>query len=185
MSDQTAKGGKKQLIFLFSLFLLAVLVVAGIVVKSRSAQHKIIMTGDRAPEFRLQDLDGRYFSLSDFRGKVVMVHFWATWCPPCVEEMPLLSKLYPELAGNDFEMLAVSVDEGGEKAVRKFMQQNNLQVPVLLNPDQSIAHLYGTYKYPETYIMDSQGVVRYKVIGPLNWTDPETVQMLKSVIAMK
>jgi peroxiredoxin len=99
--------------------------------------------------------------------------------------MPLLSRLYPELSGNDFEMLAVSVDAGDEDAVKIFMQRNNLQVPVLLNPDQSVAHLYGTYKFPETYIVDRQGIVRYKVIGPHNWTDPETVQMLKSIIAMR
>jgi cytochrome c biogenesis protein CcmG/thiol:disulfide interchange protein DsbE len=185
MSDKTAKSGKKQIIFLFLLILLAILAIAGFVAKSRSVQNKIIMNGDRAPEFRLQDLDGRFFSLSDFRGRVVMIHFWATWCPPCVDEMPLLSRLYPELSGNDFEMLAVSVDAGDEDAVKIFMQRHNLQVPVLLNPDQSVAHLYGTYKFPETYIVDRQGIVRYKVIGPHNWMDPETVQMLKSIIAMR
>ncbi len=185
MSDNAAKSGKKQIIFLSLLILVAILVVIGYVAKSRIVQNKIIMSGDRAPEFRLQAPDGRFFSLSDFRGKVVMVHFWATWCPPCVEEMPLLTKLYPELSGNDFVMLAVSVDEGRASAVRTFIQQNNVQVPVLLNPDRSVAHLYGTYKFPETYIIDRHGVVRYKAIGPRNWMDPENVQMLKSIIAMK
>ena len=136
MSDNAAKSGKKQIIFLSLLILVAILVVIGYVAKSRIVQNKIIMSGDRAPEFRLQAPDGRFFSLSDFRGKVVMVHFWATWCPPCVEEMPLLTKLYPELSGNDFVMLAVSVDEGRASAVRTFIQQNNVQVPVLLNPDR-------------------------------------------------
>lgn len=185
MSDNAVKNSKKQIIFLFLLVLLAILAVSGYIVKSRSFGHKIITNGDRAPEFRLQAPDGKSFSLSNFRGKVVMVHFWATWCPPCVEELPLLAKLYPELSGNDFEMLAISVDEGGANAVRTFMQQNNLHVPVLLNPDRSVASLYGTYKFPETYIVDRLGVVRYKVIGPRNWLDPGTVQIIKSIIAMK
>jgi peroxiredoxin len=185
MSENVAKSGKKHIIFLFSLILLVILVVAGFIAMTRNVQNKIIVSGDRAPEFRLQDRNGRFFSLSDFQGKVVMVHFWATWCPPCVEEMPFIAKLYPELSGNDFEMLAISVDEGGESAVSTFMRQNNLQVPVLLNPDQSVAHLYGTYKYPETYIVDRYGIVRYKIIGPRNWLAPETVQMLKSLIAKK
>lgn len=185
MTDSAAKSSKKQVVFLSLLVLLVVLFVAGYVAKNRPVQNKIITNGDRAPEFRLPAPDGRFFSLADFRGKVVMVHFWATWCPPCVEELPILAKLYPELSGRDFEMLAVSVDEGGANAVTSFMRKNNLKVPVLLDPDRSVAGLYGTYKFPETYIIDRQGVVRYKVIGPRNWMDPQTVQILKSIIAMK
>jgi peroxiredoxin len=184
VTDNSSKSGKKQIFFLFLLVLLVVLGVAGYVAKSRTG-HKVIVNGDHAPEFRLQAPDGRFFSLSDFRGKVVMVHFWATWCPPCVEELPILAMLYPQLSGNDFEMLAVSVDEGGVEAVTTFMRKNSFKVPVLLDPDRSIAGLYGTYKFPETYIIDRQGVVRYKVIGPRNWMDPETVQILKSIMAMK
>jgi len=185
MSDSAPKSGKKHIIFLSFLILLVILVVAGYVAKTRAVVHTIVLNGDRAPDFRLQTPEGRYFKLSDFRGKVVMIHFWATWCPPCVEELPTLASLYPELDGNDFEMLAVSVDEGGANTVRTFMRQNNLQVPVLLNPDHSVASLYGTYKFPETYVVDRQGVVRYKVIGPRNWMDPETIQILRNIIAIK
>jgi peroxiredoxin len=185
MSDTVKKNSKKQILFLSFLVLLVVLFVVGYVVKNRSVENKIITNGDRAPEFRLPAPDGRFFSLSDFRGKVVMVHFWATWCPPCVEELPILARLYPQLSGNDFEMLAVSVDEGGADAVTSFMRQNNLKVPVLLDSHRSVAGLYGTYKFPETYIVDRRGVVRYKVIGPRNWLDPETVQILKNIIATK
>ncbi len=185
MSLNKEKSGKKQIIFLFLLVLVVFLAVAGYAVKNKSLRHKIIASGDRAPDFRLQAPDGRFFSLSDFRGKVVMVHFWATWCPPCVDELPTLARLYPQFSGKDFEMLAVSVDEGGANAVTSFMRQNNLDVPVLLDSDRSIAGLYGTYKFPETYIIDRQGVVRYKVIGPRNWMDPGTVEILKRIIAMK
>jgi peroxiredoxin len=183
MSESIAKSNRKEVLFLSFLVLLVILFFAGYVVKNRHLQHKIITKGDHAPDFRLPAPDGRILSLSDFRGKVVMVHFWATWCPPCVEELPLLAKLYPELAGKDFEMLAVSVDEGGAKAVTSFMRQRNLKVPVLLDPDRSVASSYGTYKFPETYIIDRNGVVQYKVIGPLNWMDPQTIQVLKNIIA--
>ncbi len=144
------------------------------------------ITGDaHAPEFRLQKLDGGYVSLSDLRGKVVMVHFWATWCPPCVEEIPTLDRLHHSPLGKDFEMLAVSVDEGGAAAVAPFIQKNRLGLPVLLDPGHQVAELYGTYKFPETYIVDRQGVVRYKAIGPRDWTDPSNIQILRDIIEAK
>ena len=186
MADTVSKNSsKKQIFFLAILILLVVLFVVGYAAKHRPVGKKIITTGDRAPEFRIPAPDGRSFSLSDFKGKVVMVHFWATWCPPCVEELPILAKLYPQLMVNDFEMLAVSVDEGGANAVATFMHQRNLRVPVLLDPDRSVASLYGTYKFPETYIVDRQGIVQYKVIGPHNWMDAGTVQMIRNMIAEK
>ncbi len=186
MADTAPKNSsKKQILFLGILVLLIVLFVVGYVAKHRPIGKKIITTGDRAPDFRIPAPDGRFFSLSDFKGKIVMVHFWATWCPPCVDELPLLAKLYPQLAGKDFEMLAVSVDEGGANAVTAFMGQHSLHIPVLLDPDRSVAGLYGTYKFPETYIIDRQGIVQYKVIGPHDWMDPGTVQMLRNMIAQK
>ena len=146
---------------------------------------KIIHEGDRAPAFSLQTLDGRTVSLADFRGKVVMVHFWATWCPPCVEEMPMLEQLYRSLRAADFEILAVSVDEGGARAVAEFMQRNGLNLPVLLDTRRSVAGLYGTFKFPETYVVDRQGVVTYKAIGPRDWTDPATMNAIRALIASK
>jgi peroxiredoxin len=184
MADSNKKSGsKKQVVFLWIMVLAVVLLVVGYIALNKQEGNKIIVSGDRAPEFRLSALDGRSVNLSDLRGKVVMVHFWATWCPPCVEEIPTLAKLYPQFAGADFEMLAVSVDEGGANAVSAFMLKNNLQVPVLLDPDRATANHYGTFKFPETYIVDRKGVVRYKMIGPRNWMDPESIQILKSIIA--
>ena len=161
---------------LFLLFLFA---------KEGSRGTKIIHDGDWAPEFRLQALDGRTVSLADFRGKVVMVHFWATWCPPCVEEMPMLEQLYRSLRAADFEILAVSVDEGGARAVAEFMQRNGLNLQVLLDTRRSVAGLYGTFKFPETYVVDRQGVVTYKAIGPRDWTDPATMNAIRALIASK
>jgi peroxiredoxin len=179
--SSAAKKGVVLAILIVAVGLLILFVFA----KGGSKGIKIIREGDRAPEFRLSTPDGKQVSLSDHRGKVVMVHFWATWCPPCAEELPTLAKLHHDLTGNDFEMLAVSVDEGGTAAVIAFMQKNRLDIPVLLDPERSIANLYGTYKFPETYIVDRQGVVRYKLIGPRDWRDPEALTVIRKLIAAR
>ena len=175
-------GSVKKIAFLAVLVILIALFIAGTLVLDRTTGSKIIASGDLAPEFRLQKSDGGFVSLQELRGKVVMVHFWATWCPPCVEEMPTLDRLLHSSLGREFEMLAVSVDEGGAGAVAPFLQQNGLNVPVLYDPRRDVAGLYGTYKFPETYIVDRQGVVRYKAIGPRDWTDPSNIQILRSII---
>jgi peroxiredoxin len=175
-------GNIKKIAFLAVFVILIALFVGGYLILGKNTGSKIITKGDLAPEFRLQKMDGSFVSLSELRGKVVMVHFWATWCPPCVEEIPTLDRLHHSLIGKDFEMLAVSVDEGGTEAVTPFIQKNRLDVPVLFDPGRDVAGQYGTYKFPETYIIDRQGVVRYKAIGPRDWTDPANVQILQNII---
>ena len=146
---------------------------------------KIVREGDRAPEFSLTSLDGKTVSLSSFRGRVVMVHFWATWCPPCVEEIPTLERLYRASFGKDLEILAVSVDEGGAGAVGEFMQKNRFTLPVLLNPDQSVARNYGTFKFPETYLVDREGIVRRKIIGAADWSNPAAQDLIQTMVGKK
>jgi len=148
-------------------------------------RFKIIREGDRAPEFSVLTLDGKAVSLSSYRGKVVMVHFWATWCPPCVEELPTLERLYRAYVGKDLEILAVSVDEGGAGAVGQFMQRNRFALPVLLNPDQSVARQYGTFKFPETYLVDREGIVRRKIIGAADWTSPAAQEIIQAMMGRK
>ena len=175
-------GSIKKIAFLAVLIVLIALFIGGYLVMDRTTGNKIITSGDQAPGFRLQKMDNGFVSLADLRGKVVMVHFWATWCPPCVDEIPTLDRLHNSLLGKDFEMLAVSVDEGGAGAVEPFIQRNRLNVPVLFDPGSDVARLYGTYKFPETYIVDRRGVVRYKAIGPRDWTDPSNIQILRNII---
>ncbi len=146
-------------------------------------EPKVIGVGDTAPEFALAGLDGKQVHLSDLRGKIVIVHFWATWCPPCVEEMPTLNKIARALPARDFQILAVSVDEGGASAVGSFMERNRLSLPVLLDSDHAVSSRYGTFKFPETYIVGRDGVVKYKVIGPQDWNDPAAIQTLQRLAA--
>ena len=174
----------KEITFLVLLIALVSLLVVLFLArdKSRRPITNIITTGDRAPEFQLPALEGNPVSLSDYRGKVVMVHFWATWCPPCVEEMPELELLYQTLKGEGLEILAISADKGDGSAVSAFMKRNGLTLPVLLDPQASVSRSYGTFKLPETYIVDRQGVVAYKAIGSREWTVPVNVNIVRSVM---
>jgi peroxiredoxin len=175
-------GNKKKILFLSILVLCISLFIIGYIVKDRKGEKKVITKGDRAPEFRLPALDGRFVSLSDFKGKILMVHFWATWCPPCVEEMPTLDGLYDTLRGSGFELIAVSVDEAGTDVVTAFMKKNRLNVPVLMDPDKTISGLYGTYRFPESYIVDRNGIVRYKAIGPRDWGKPANRKIVQDIL---
>ena len=153
--------------------------------KNSGQRTRIIREGDVAPAFRLASLDGRTVDLASYRGKVVMVHFWATWCPPCVEELPTLERLHRAYFGKDLEVLAVSVDEGGAGAVTQFMQKNRFALPVLLNPDQSVSRAYGTFKFPETYLVDREGIVRRKIIGAIDWMQPAALQFVQAMLEKK
>lgn len=126
-------------------------------------------SGYPAPDFLLADLDGRQVRLSDFRGKIVFLNVWATWCPPCRDEMPSMEKLHRSLAGSDFVMLAVSEDVQGQKVVEPFVRQLGLTFPILLDPDGVIPRKYGVTGYPETFVIDRTGKVVQHLIGPENW----------------
>jgi len=169
----------------FLFIVLAVLVLLGILFFAGQRGGKgpaIVREGDRAPEFRLAALDGRNVSLSSLRGKVVMVHFWATWCPPCVDELPILDRFARARTGSDLEVLAVSVDEGGAAAVGPFLQRNRISLPVLLDPDRAVSTSYGTFKYPETYLVDRQGVIRRKIIGAADWSQPGAAELIAGLL---
>ncbi|HEV2729346.1 MAG TPA: TlpA disulfide reductase family protein, partial [Terriglobales bacterium] len=111
--------------------------------------------GNPAPEFAVQDAD-RKVSLNDLRGKVVVLNFWATWCAPCVEEMPSLVQMQQKLKSKGVDVLAVSVDVD-EGAYRKFLKDHNIDLLVVRDPEQKSNNLYGTLKFPETYIIDRSG----------------------------
>ncbi|HVO25333.1 MAG TPA: TlpA disulfide reductase family protein [Candidatus Margulisiibacteriota bacterium] len=137
-------------------------------------RHAAGRAGFPAPDFSLRDLDGHVRHLSDFRGKVVFLNLWATWCPPCRMEMPSMERLHQRLRGKDFVMLAVSEDETGAAAVQPFIQEMGLTFPVLLDTEGTLPSRYGVTGYPETFLIDRGGRVVHHTIGPEDW-DSESV----------
>ena len=132
--------------------------------------------GTAAPNFTVQDSD-RKVTLSDLQGKVVVLNFWATWCPPCVEEMPSLIQMSQKVKDKGVVVLGVSVDVDGD-AYHKFLTDHKVDFLTVRDADQKSNNLYGTFKFPETYIIDRGGVVRRKFIGPTDWTSPEIIDFL-------
>jgi cytochrome c biogenesis protein CcmG, thiol:disulfide interchange protein DsbE len=150
-----------------------ILILAGCYSGSRPTR-----IGSEAPDFTVKD-DTRSVSLHDLKGKIVVLNFWATWCPPCVEEMPSLVTLQSRMK-DKITVLAVSVDVD-EGAYKKFLKDHGVDLLTVRDPDEKSNTLYGTFKYPETYVIDRNGVVRRKFVGPVDWTSPDIVQYLSKL----
>jgi len=138
--------------------------------------------GVPAPNFTFPGLDGKKVSLADYKGKVVLLNIWATWCAPCVAEMPSMEKLYQELKDEGFELLAVSVDESGVEVVTPFMKKHKLSFPVLLDTQGDIKSLYQLTGIPESFIMDKDGIIVEKVIGPRDWAASGVISYFRNLI---
>jgi cytochrome c biogenesis protein CcmG/thiol:disulfide interchange protein DsbE len=139
--------------------------------------------GTEAPGFRLPSLAGGEMDLASQRGKVVVLNFWATWCPPCVSEMPSLERLYRTLSPEGLSVVTVSTDEG-QAELRRFVSQGGLTLPVLLDPGGRVAEgAYRTTGYPETFLLDRQGRILRHVVGPAEWDSPETLAQLRRLLA--
>jgi cytochrome c biogenesis protein CcmG/thiol:disulfide interchange protein DsbE len=156
---------------LSALSILAMLLLAGCYGGSRP-KH----IGDTAPDFTLQDSD-RKVTLSDYRGQVVVLNIWASWCPPCVEETPALVAMQQRLKANGVTIVAVSIDEDSD-AYHRFLKEHGVNFVTVRDPDRKTANLYGTFGWPETYIIDRKGVIRRKFIGAADWTSPEITEFL-------
>lgn len=134
--------------------------------------------GGQAPDFTVTD-GQRTVALHDLRGKVVVLNFWATWCPPCVQEMPSLVTMQEQLRDR-VTVLAVSVDID-PAGYQRFIEDRKIGLLTVRDADQKSNTLYGTFKFPETYIIDREGKIRRKLIGAVNWSDPEIQSYLKSL----
>ena len=144
--------------------------------------ESIAKIGERAPDFKLPVLGGNSVKLSDYRGQVVFLNIWASWCPPCREEMPSLEALYNRLKDRQFKMLSVCIDQRGAEVVGPFMAQLGLTLPVLLDPEGNTYKLYGLTGVPETFILDKNGVVIQKIIGPQNWINVQWLEYFDRII---
>ena len=171
-------------IILIALFLLAAAIIVLLQTKDSSVNPSATSgpgKGAPAPDFTLRGLDGKMVRLSDYRGKVVLLNIWATWCPPCVEEMPSMQKLHQAMKGEAFEILAVSLDEPGAAAVAPFMKKHNLTFPAPIDAKGSLQRLYQTTGIPESFIIDKQGIIREKVIGPRDWAAPAAISYFRDL----
>ncbi len=121
--------------------------------------------GEMAPNFSLTSTEGKTIKLSDFRGKVVVLDFWATWCPPCKAEIPDFIKLYSKYKGDGFQMLGVSLDQAGMSAVKPFMKEYGINYPIMLGNNQVVADYGGINAIPTTFVIDKHGKVRASFVG--------------------
>jgi thiol-disulfide isomerase/thioredoxin len=136
------------------------------------------------PEFSFIDGDGETRTLADWRGKLLLVNIWATWCAPCKEEMPALDRLEAKLGGADFAVLPISVDRGGLKKPRGFLEEINADnLPLLLDETARLNFMLEVMGLPATLIIDEQGREIARMIGPAEWDSPEAIARLRQLMA--
>jgi len=164
--------------------LLGLVLVLGVslawVVKGSLDDH-IVRIGDTAPSFTVKTETGRTITPANFGGKLLVLNFWASWCQPCLQEVPSLEVFSRQFAPEGVVVLGVSVDKN-ENLYRQFLKQFPVTFQVARDPSWDIAANYGTFQLPETYIIDSSGKVVQKVIAAQNWMNPEFVQSIKKML---
>ena len=141
--------------------------------------QRVVVAGDRAPDFSITADNGHVLSAAHFGGKLLVLNFWATWCPPCVQETPSLNRFSQQYANRGVVVLALSVDKD-EKAYRGFLER--FKPTFLTARDRQLHADYGTFMYPETYLIDAQGHVLRKYAEAVDWTSPEITQYVDSLL---
>ncbi|MBZ0095206.1 MAG: TlpA family protein disulfide reductase [Sulfuricella sp.] len=162
---------KKLILFISCLFLLA----------SAQAQDLKPWKGGPTPPLALNGINGKPIKLEDYRGKVVMVQFWATWCPPCRKEMPSMMRLQAKLAGKPFVILAVNMGET-EKDVKDFLTQVNADFTILMDSDGKAITAWKVFVAPSTFLVDPKGNIRYALQGGAEWDAPEYLQKIREML---
>ncbi|OGR32255.1 MAG: hypothetical protein A2091_04885 [Desulfuromonadales bacterium GWD2_61_12] len=140
-------------------------------------------TVQMAPDFTLQALSGESVSLAQYRGKIVFLNFWATWCPPCRAELPAMQRLNEVFAGRDFVMLAVNVEEDAAEVLPQFLKEYPHSYRILLDVEAKVQELYGVDKLPETFIIDKQGKVVERILGARDWSSTAMLQRFNTLVA--
>ena len=179
-AESSPARSNKLVIVLASAAILAV--VFGLV-WMQSSKYEPLTVGKVAPDFHLPDLNDKELRLSDFRGKVVFLNFWATWCKPCREEMPSMEILYKNFEKDGLVILAISIDRvTTKKDIPPFVKALNLTFPILIDSWGQTDKRYKLMGVPETYIIDQQGILREKVIGPRDWTVLDNLQIVTQLL---
>jgi cytochrome c biogenesis protein CcmG/thiol:disulfide interchange protein DsbE len=157
--------------------------LAGLFAWLRPPAEPALRVGSPAPALRLSDLAGAEVALADLRGSVVFVNFWGTWCPPCRDEAPALERLFRELGGEGFSILAVSIDEAGATAqVEAFREEFGLSFPILLDPGREAYAAFGATGVPETFVVDPAGRVVERYVGPRDWEQPRYARAVRRML---
>ncbi len=175
---KTQKSISPALRLFFAMMFAVVLYSAPVIAAPQLLQE--VSGRPMAPDFSLPDLDGKKTSLSDFKGKIVIVNFWATWCPPCREEIPSMQRAWNILKDKDVMMLAVHIG-GNEDKIWTFLNDFNVDFPVLIDARSKVSRKWRTRGLPTTYIVDPQGRKTLRAIGGREWDDPALIRHILSL----
>ena len=172
----------KQLNSSFPKFLFTVFLGSFLLFMCSPGLLRASSAADKAADFSLKGVDGKTYTLSSFKGKAVLLNFWATWCPACVEELPSLQKLSAKFKGQDFQILTVSIDSE-EGPVRDFLAREPLPFPVLEDPKRKVAFdLYAVFGVPASFLIDKQGQLTGRYYGSQDWTSPDMVRKIEALL---
>lgn len=182
MSYPALLGGSMKRTLFFTIFCMILALVA-CTKSDPDKSSSVAREKSPAPDITVTSLaNGTPLKLSDLKGKVVMLNFWATWCPPCREEMPSMMKLNSAMAGKPFQMVAVSIDEGGKQDVESFFKSSGYNLPTYFDTTGSASKAYGITGVPESFIIDKNGLLVKKVIGGLAWDSAEVISFLEGLM---
>ena len=159
----------------------SVLIAMGLLHGSLAQATELKVWAGATPPLALRDLQGREHRLEDYRGRVVLINFWATWCAPCRDEMPSIVRLQRKLSGRAFAVLAVNLDEP-ESRIRAFLERTGIDLPVLLDTGKQAARSWGARILPATYIVGANGKVRYSLVGEINWDNEHVVARIEELL---
>ncbi|MBF0444280.1 MAG: TlpA family protein disulfide reductase [Magnetococcales bacterium] len=140
-----------------------------------------ISKAKKAPDLLLKDLEGKTHNISDYHGKVVLVNFWATWCPPCRDEMPSMQRVWDKLKDKGFVILAVDVGEDAENII-PFIMEHDIEFPILLDKSDKTARAWRVRGMPTSFLVDKQGNIVYQALGGREWDDAKIVEIIQGLI---
>lgn len=172
----------KRLVVYCLILSATVLMLSGCSKKEQEVSIAGVREQKPAPVITVNSLTNVPLKLSALKGKVVLLNFWATWCPPCRAEMPSMMKLNSAMAGKPFQMVAVSIDEGGIPEIESFFKTSGYSLPTYTDPGGVAVKTYGITGVPESFVIDKNGILVKKVIGPLAWDSPETISFLEGLM---